>query len=179
MKYKNSILFGLKIISLFAFAFSLSACQEKNFQKSLVGIWDVKTMTEDSVNLLNYYSFDTLFSGTCTTQANLHLITAWTIEFKKKNNLEIIEKRTHAYIDSLESITNCSSVVKVKDTTIIYKGTWETAGVGNLALIYNNNVDNIRITERTENDMVWEKDLNVSGGLVSFTGVRNYTVKRR
>ena len=97
----------------------------------------------------------------------------------QKNNLEITEERTHAYIDSLESIANCSSVVKVKDTTIIHKGTWETAGVGNLALIYNNNVDNIRITERTENDMVWEKDLNVSGGLVSFTGVRNYTVKRR
>lgn len=179
MKFNRTFLFAANAILLFLLILGFSSCQEKNFQKSLVGVWDVKTMTEDSVNLLDYYVLDSLFAGPCTTMTELHLITSWSIEFKKKNKLEVTERRTHAYIDSLQSIVNCSPVVKIKDTTLVYPGSWETAGVGNLALIYNDGVDNIRITERTENDMVWEKDLNVSGGLVSFTGVRNYTVKRR
>jgi hypothetical protein len=179
MKFNRSLFFAGKAFFIFFLLLGFSSCQEKNFQKSLVGVWDVKTMTEDSVNLLDFYVLDSLLAGSCTTMAELHLITSWTIEFKKKNRLEITERRTHAYIDSLQSIVNCTPVVKIKDTTLVYPGTWETAGVGNLALIYNDVVENIRITERTDNDMVWEKDLNVSGGFVSFTGVRNYTVKRR
>lgn len=179
MKFNRTFQFAANAILLSFLILGFSSCQEKNFQKSLVGVWDVKTMTEDSVNLLDYYVLDSLFAGPCTTMTELHLITSWSIELKKKNKLEVTERRTHAYIDSLQSIVNCRPVVKIKDTTLVYPGSWETAGVGNLALIYNDGVDNIRITERTENDMVWEKDLNVSGGLVSFTGVRNYTVKRR
>ena len=163
---------------LFSFLL-LSSCQEKNFQKSLVGKWDVVSMTEDSVNLLDYYRWDSIQSDSCHLFAELHLITNWVIEFKKKNALEITEHRIHAFLDSAASVNSCSPKIVTKDTTIIYKGSWETAGVSNIALVYNNSVDNLRILERTENDMVWEKDLNVSGGIVSFSGVRKYTVKRR
>lgn len=166
---------GLFILALFL----ISSCREKNFQKSLVGKWDVKTMSEDSVNLLDYYRIDSLITDTCALYGELHLITNWVIEFKKKKALEITEHRVHAVFDTLSSLRHCTPRFVTVDTTIVYKGTWETAGVGNLALIYNNTVDNLRIVERTDNDMVWEKDLNVTGGLVSFSGIRKYTVKRR
>ena len=179
MKYNSfSFLIGLIFFSAVA-VLMLSSCQERKFQKSIVGGWEVNSMTEDSTNLLDYFVQDTFFVPGCLLAAELRIKSSLNIEFFKNKSLIITEKRNFESIDTVASIPGCAPVIIVKDTVIEYKGTWETAGVSNLALIYGNVVDNIRITERTENNMVWEKDLNVNGGIVSFSGVRKYSVSRK
>ena len=169
----------MRFIPVFFLSFIFFACQEKNFEKSMEGSWELRLLKTDTLDLLNTVTPDTLVSDSCNSLSfSLNTSRNLVYEFQSKGKLSITENRFVEIADSANSLQSCNPIKISKESLIVRTGTWQTSGTGNILLVYGDTVDNIRVTERTDEMMIWEQDLNVNGGLVSFQGIKTYHLHR-